>query len=129
MASFVNLTDLGSNPVSRVKRQARLPLDDLGVRNYNWLSQIYAKKTNFSSLPRINSVFGMFARSVLCFWSHLVLAMGFSGKDVGMIFQLLALNILTWTVGYSKLSSGNLHSILLCSLGVHSRLEDKDNFC
>ena len=44
-------------------------------------------------------------------------------------FQLLVLNILTWTVGYSKLSSGNFYSILLCSLGVHSILEDKDNFC
>ena len=44
-------------------------------------------------------------------------------------FWIASSNILTWTVGYSKLSSGNFYSIVLCSLGVHSILEDKVNFC
>ena len=76
----------------------------------------------------------MFARSVLCFfgltcsWTCLRRC-GFSDKDVGMFFfSIASSNILTWTVGYSKLSSGNFYSIVLCSLGVHSILEDKVNF-
>ena len=39
-----------------------------------------------------------------------------------MVFSIANSNVLTWTVGYSKLSSGNFYSILLCSLGVHSIL-------
>ena len=86
-------------------------------------------------MPNINSVFGMFARSILCFlWSHLCPGhvsndVIFQVKILVCFFQLLVLNILTWTIGYSKLSSGNFYSILLCSLGVHSSLEDKDNLC
>ena len=49
--------------------------------------------------------------------------------DVGMVFSIASSNILTWTVGYSILSSGNFYSILLTSLEVHSTLEGKDNFC
>ena len=47
---------------------------------------------------------------------------------VCFFFSIASSNILTWTVGYSKLSSGNFYSIVLCSLGVHSILEDKVNF-
>ena len=44
-------------------------------------------------------------------------------REVNLLKQKLdALEVKT-------LSSGNFHSILLCILGVHSRLEDKDNFC
>ena len=83
----------------------------------------------------MTNIMEKFARSVLCFlgltcsWTCLRRC-GFSDKDVGMFFfSIASSNILTWTVGYSKLSSGNFYSIVLCSLGVHSILEDKVNFC
>ena len=82
---------------------------------------------SIASLACLHVLFFVFF-GLTCSWTCLRRC-GFSGKDVDMVFSIASSNILTWTVGYSKWSSGNFYSILLCSLGVHSVLEDKDDFC
>ena len=82
---------------------------------------------SIASLACLHVLFFVFF-GLTCSWICLRRC-GFSGIDVGMVLSIANSNVLTWTVGYSKLSSGNFYSILLCSLGVHSIWEDKDNFC
>ena len=66
-----------------------------------------------ASLACLHVLFFVFF-GLTCSWTCLRRC-GFSGKDVGMVFSIASSNILTWTIGYFKLSSGNF-TVFCCAV-------------